>query len=280
MARITSRQNAIVAQFKRVARGEDAGLILLDGVHLVADALASGVVVQHALVESPHDIHSEVGRLARELDRRGVDLREAAPDVMAAASPVRSGSPIVALAARPGSSGSALAGASPLVVIACDVQDPGNLGAITRVAEAAGATGLVVAGQSADPFGWKALRGSMGSALRLPIATSATAAAAVADARARGLTIAATVPRSGVSMYDATLSVPLALLVGGEGAGLASAVIESADVRLSIPMTTPVESLNAAVATAVLLYEARRQRTLRRRAPHEEPHARVAHARS
>ena len=89
---------------------------------------------------------------------------------MDALSPVRSSSAIVALAERPRDRSTRVyAGAGPLVVIAVDVQDPGNLGAIVRVAEAAGATGVVAAGASADPFGWKALRGSMGSALRLPI---------------------------------------------------------------------------------------------------------------
>src|SRR5207247_2416630 len=101
--------------------------------------------------------------------------------VMDAASPVRSSSPIIALAKRSGLGSDVYAKTPPLVLIACGVQDPGNLGAITRVAEAAGATGLVAAGQCADPFGWKALRGSMGSAFRLPISTRATAEEAIAE---------------------------------------------------------------------------------------------------
>ena len=81
------------------------------------------------------------------------------------------------------------AGARSLVAIAVDVQDPGNLGAIVRVAEAAGGTGVVAAGASANPFGWKALRGSMGSGLRLPMAAGMDAGAAVADARTHGCRI-------------------------------------------------------------------------------------------
>ena len=107
-----------------------------------------------------------------------------------------------------------------LVVTAIDVQDPGNLGAIVRVAEAAGATGFVAAGGSANPFGWKALRGSMGSALRLPIASELGAEEAVAAARAHGCRVVATVPRDGRSLFDVDLTGPIAILVGGEGPGL------------------------------------------------------------
>ena len=88
------------------------------------------------------------------------------------------------------------------MLIACDVQDPGNLGAIVRVAEAAGASGLIAAGQCADPFSWKALRGSMGSALRLPIAIGDTADAATAEARRHGCRVVATLPRDGTPLFD------------------------------------------------------------------------------
>src|SRR5690242_9742046 len=107
----------------------------------------------------------------------------ASAKVMEAASPVRSTSPIIALANRNKLASDVYAARQPFVLIACDVQDPGNLGAITRVAEAAGASGLIAAGQSADPLGWKALRGSMGSALRLPMASRDTVDGAVAEAR-------------------------------------------------------------------------------------------------
>ena len=147
-----------------------------------------------------------------------------------------------------------------LVLIAIDVQDPGNLGAIVRVAEAAGATGLVAAGGSANPFGWKALRGSMGSAFRLPIASEISADEAVAEARRRGCRVIAAVPRDGRPVFGADLTGPIAVLIGGEGHGLSSAVTDAADDRITIPMQPPVESLNAAVTTALIVYEARRQR--------------------
>lgn len=182
---------------------------------------------------------------------------------MDAVSPVRSSSVIVGARRQTrGRPRHPFDSPAALVVVLCDVQDPGNVGAIVRVAEGAGASGVIVAGQSADPDGWKALRGSMGSALRLPIHHVAEVRDAVAAAATHhGAQVVATVPHGGALLFHAQLAGPTALLIGGEGAGLSPDIIERADVRVTIPMTAPVESLNAAVAAAVLLNEARRQRT-------------------
>ena len=98
------------------------------------------------------------------------------------------------------------------------MQDPGNVGAIVRVAEAGGGSGLVAAGGTANPLGWKALRGSMGSALRLPVAVEPATDQAVADARRHGCRLVAMVPRGGQPHGDSDLRGRVAILVGGEGA--------------------------------------------------------------
>jgi TrmH family RNA methyltransferase len=261
MKRITSRQNPLVARFRAAARGELPAL-LLDGAHLVDEALNAGTVIRAAVVRSDAIEDEAIEGLLRRLERADVELTAAPPAVMDAISPVRSSSPIVALADRPAADDDRVFGdSSPLVVLACDIQDPGNLGAIVRVAEAAGATGMVAAGQSADPFGWKALRGSMGSVLRLPIVRRPSIQHVIDAARERGCRIVATVPRNGRSLFDVDLRGPLAIAIGGEGPGLPAEAIEAADVEVSVPMQPPVESLNAAVTAALLLYEARRQRT-------------------
>lgn len=259
MFTISSRQNALVVRCRAIARGEDSARILLDGAHLVSEALASGLAIQQAIVSTAHAGDAEIAAIVHELERRQVEMVAARPPVMAAVSLLRSPSAVVAVAARPVASTDGRPSRQALLVLACDVQDPGNIGAIVRVAEAAGATGMVAAGQSADPFGSKALRGSMGSALRLPIAMRSTIDESVADARRQGCRIAAAVPRGGTLLYDADLRGPLAVLVGSEGSGLADAVIREADLQLTIPMQPPVESLNAAVTVAIILYEARRQ---------------------
>jgi TrmH family RNA methyltransferase len=264
-AQITSRQNPIVARYRAVAHGDVDDVLLLDGTHLVHDAIAAGLAIEHVAVDVNASRHGEIAVLMESLRAARVDAVTVTAPVMAALSPVRSSSPIVAIARRPsrhsGDLYAAPGGAAPLVVIACDIQDPGNLGAIVRVAEAGGASGVIAAGSSADPFGWKALRGSMGSVLRLPVCHVDDPAAAATDARQHRCRIVATVPRGGRSIFDVDLRSPLAVLVGGEGPGLPQDVIEAADERITIPMQTAVESLNAATTAALVVYEARRQRS-------------------
>jgi TrmH family RNA methyltransferase len=267
MRRITSRQNPLVARYRAAARGDADALLLLDGPHLVAEALDAGIRVREAAVGDAADDASHAPRradlraLIARLTEAGIDVIAASAAVMNVISPVRSASAIVALADRPSLNGAGMyAGGTPLVVVTVDVQDPGNLGAIVRVAEAGGATGVVAAGHSADPFGWKALRGSMGSALRVPVAVREDAVQALADARRYGCRVVATVPRGGRPLFEIDLTMPAAVLVGGEGPGLSAAIVDAADDCVTIPMQPPVESLNAAIAAALIVYEARRQR--------------------
>ena len=259
---ITSRQNPLVARFRDAAHGDAGDVMLLDGAHLVADAIAAELRIDLAAVTPASRERPEVQQLIAALADAGVSVATVAQPVMDAVSPVRSSSGIVALAGRPVFHAERMyAGATPLVAVAIDVQDPGNVGAIVRVAEAAGATGVVAAGASANPFGWKALRGSMGSALRLPTFAGTDPSSAVADARRRGCRIVATAPRDGTSVFALDLKGPTAVLIGGEGPGVPASLADAADERVTIPMQAPVESLNAAVTAAVILYEARRQRT-------------------
>jgi len=266
MPRISSRQNSIVAKYKNAAAGDDHSLMLLDGVHLVGEALSAKVPVTHVLVAAEFADRDDIRPLVESAARAGADVATATAPVMRAVSPVRSASPIVALAGRPHPGEASLYGRNPaLVLIACGVQDPGNLGAIARAVEAAGGSGLVATNGCADPFGWKALRGSMGSALRLPVDRVDDAESAVAEARARGCYIVATVPRDGRSHYEARLTGKLAVLIGGEGPGLPQSLIAAADERVTIPMEDGVESINAATTAAVIVYEARRQRANEKR---------------
>jgi TrmH family RNA methyltransferase len=263
--RITSRQNALVAQFRAIARGEHPGL-LLDGPHLVAEALTARVAVRLAMITADAQDRHDVGALVARVEQSGGEVLSVSAPVMAAVSPVRSSSVIVAIADRPPSSGERLYAGTPLVVVACDVQDPGNVGAMVRVVEAAGGTGLIAAGRCADPFSPKALRGSMGSALRLPIAV-ADVEGAVADVRRHLCRVLAAVPRGGGSIFDVDLTGPVAILIGGEGAGLSASLLATVDECFSIPMQPQVESLNAAITAALAAYEARRQRQAKLNAP-------------
>jgi TrmH family RNA methyltransferase len=255
---ITSRRHAIVQAFKLAARGE-RDRALLDGWHLLHDAVAAGLdVVTVAIAGRPPTPRDE--KLIERLMSRA-DVYSVTTSVMEAMSPVRTPTGVVALV-RPRAHAlhDLLRPAPALVIVAADVQDPGNVGAIVRAAEAGGATGTIFLGASANPWSWKALRAAMGSTLRLPVALPRGPHSTLDDLRAAGLTLMATVPRGGVLMHHSNLRGPVAVILGAEGRGLDEAMIRGADEQLSIPMHEPVESLNVAVTAALLVYEARRQR--------------------
>lgn len=261
MKQLSSRHHPLVATCRALARGGKGDTrLLLDGPHLVADASRAGLRF-HAVAATARLLDSAEGRelVARLRDQDAVV--EVSEVMMAAMSPVSSPSGILAIADRPSWTLPRLFDASPALLVAgLDIQEPGNVGAVVRTAEAFGAAGAIFCGASADPFGWKALRGSMGSSLRLPVVAGLDAGDLLDTARSLGVQLAAAVPRGGVRPADADLRQPCCFLLGGEGPGLAADVLAVADLRLSLPMRPPVESLNVAVAAALLLYEAARQR--------------------
>ena len=261
MRRISSRSNPLVTRFRDAARGRGSrGVILLDGEHLVQEALDSAITLETvAMAESIVDLHADglVDRLAR----AGAEVVRVPTTVMAAMSPVREPSGIVALAtAQPATLDDVVASTPPLVVVLNGIQDAGNVGAIIRAADGCGATGVIALEGTADPFGWKALRGAMGSTFRLPVAVRQPVAPAIECLTRHHVAIVATVPRQGTPLPEAQLRGPVAILLGGEGAGLPDDLVAAADVRVSIPMRPPVESFNVAITAALILYEAAKQR--------------------
>jgi TrmH family RNA methyltransferase len=264
MRTVSSRQNPIVRTFRALADQPDptGERVLLDGAHLVQEAQASGAVFEVlAVAASRLESPSDEGTLARALERADVEVIAADDKVFAALSPVKTPSGLAAIVRRRVSTPSMICGRpGALIVAAVDVQDPGNVGSLLRAAEAGGATGAFACGTSANPFSWKALRGSMGSALRLPVVAGMPADGVIACMRSAGVRIVAAVPRGGDSPDDIDWCGQVGLLLGGEGAGLDEAIVAHSDRRVTIPMAPAVESLNVAAAGAILIYAARRQR--------------------
>jgi TrmH family RNA methyltransferase len=265
MKTISSRHSATACAFRELATHPDPACVrlLLDGAHLVGDALAGGATLEVVVVSASHaQSDSDEGVLARRLDASGVEVLTAPDSVFAAVSPVRTPSGIVAIARRAASSARDICGQSNhWILAAIDVQDPGNVGSLLRAAEAAGMTGAFVGGASANPFSWKALRGSMGSALRLPVVNGIPTGSILQCLESSGVRTIAAVARGGLDPDEVDWRGSVALLLGGEGPGLPPDVIARCDTTTTIPMAAPVESLNVAVATGILAYAARRQRT-------------------
>lgn len=244
------------------AGGADQPL-LLDGWHLLEEAVDAGLAVDAVAIEAEPREPRQVSAL-QALVEAGAHVVGVTADVLQAMSPVRTPSGVVALARRPVPTVEAVLHARPaLVMVAVDLQDPGNLGALVRTAEALGGTGVVAAGASADPLGWKALRASMGSAFRLPVASAPDPGGLLSSMRDRGIQIVALAPTGGRPPSALDLCAETCLLLGGEGPGLRAELATAADATLTIPVSPRVESLNVTVAGALALYEAAAQRSRR-----------------
>lgn len=190
----------------------------------------------------------------------GVDYELTDERVFASMSDTQTPQGILSLIRMPSyTEGEVLEGEHPFLMVLCDIQDPGNLGTILRTAEGAGVTGLVLSAHTADLFNPKTIRSTMGSVYRMPFIYADIPDMLARLANRQVTTYAADL--SGSAMYDeADYTAGTAFLIGNEGNGLDPELVWAADVRIRIPMSGRVESLNAAVASAVLMYEVSRQR--------------------
>jgi TrmH family RNA methyltransferase len=259
---IHSRSNPLVKRLRALKeRGTADDLALLEGFTLVGEALRAGVAIVEAAASPRADAHPRGREVLSLLDARGVPVRRLDEGVLQSLSEAEASQGLLALARRPAFEEGALYRGRPLIVVAAGLQNPGNVGALLRAAEAAGATGAYLTAGTADPMGWKALRGAMGSALRLPHVRGLSLEEALARLRDHGVETVAAVAAGG-ERYDAVdLTRPTALLLGSEAQGLTPDVAAGADRRITIPMAGRAESLNVAVAAGVLLFEAARQRS-------------------
>ena len=257
---VRSRTNPRFRRFRQLKDHGSADLCLLEGPKLLEEALSAGVEIVEAAVSPRAETGDRAARLLAALAERRVPFCRMEASLIAALSEAETSQGLVALARRPTFDEESLFRGTPLIVVAVGIQDPGNLGGLLRTAEAAGATGACLTEGTADPLSWKSLRGSMGSALRLPHRRGLAVADAVALLRRRGVAIVATSATGGRSYVDADWRRPVALLLGNEGAGLSEPLLRQADAVVSIPLQGPVESLNVGVAAGLLLFEAARQR--------------------
>ena len=255
---VQSRQNARVKELRAaLRRGEltDSGLIALEGQHLVEEALRSGLHIATLFIRS-----GSVDLLNGLVLRAHTEIIELPADIFASAVTTESPQPIAALAEAPSLAlEELLAARQPLIVVSAGLQDPGNLGTIVRSAEAFAADGVVALPGTVSVWNSKALRASAGSAFRMPVVHASTREV-ISALHAYSIRSAATVVEGGTPAHLLDLTQPIALFIGNEGSGLPPELVAQCDQRITIPCPGPVESLNAATAASILLYEASRQR--------------------
>ena len=255
---ITSRRHALVEELRTIRDDRESPVLLLEGIRLVQEALQSGMELD-SLVWTPTDELEPIAASA--VSKRRYAVSES---VFEAISDVKSPQGILGIAKRPSWTWQDLTKRAPAPILVLDgVQDPGNLAAIVRTAEAAGAAGLVTTPGTAHLFSPKALRGAMGSTLRLPCLEHRPAEEIHRELRKTPYRILAASMKSetkpSVDYTAVDWRKPVALLLGQEGQGISSDWEGLVDSHLHIPMRPPVQSLNVAAAAAILLYEFVRQ---------------------
>ncbi|MBU6186885.1 MAG: RNA methyltransferase [Synechococcales bacterium] len=256
---LTSLQNPLVKHIRKLHRPQgrrQAHQCLLEGTHLVEVACQ----VNYPLITvccTPHwqSTHAPLFTL---LHQTGVRLEQVSPEVLSAMVTTVHPDGVVAIAHQ--RHPAALPIPFPQWGLALEtIQDPGNMGTLIRTAVATGVGAMWVSQDSVDIHHPKVLRASAGEWFRLPMEVCRDLSVQVQSCRRAGIQVIATIPTAPFTYWQVDFNQPTLILLGNEGEGLSSPLLDLADVRVSIPLQGGVESLNVSIAAALLLYEARRQ---------------------
>ena len=260
---LTSLQNPTVKQLRKLQQSKERkkqSVLLLEGTNLIEAACEVRYPLQTLCFTADWQMrHQQMCERAIALSAQ---VEPVSPEVLKSIASTVTPDGVVAIAPRRsvwGSDSGKPKDAASLGVILETLQDPGNLGTIIRTAAGVGSDGLWISDDSVDLGHPKVLRASAGQWFRLPMATVDIVAQAKA-LRANGVQIIATTATAKLDYWQLDLRSPTVFLMGNEGAGLSSELMACASETVKIPVMSDVESLNVAISTALLLYEARRQR--------------------
>jgi TrmH family RNA methyltransferase len=232
---------------------------VVEGAKILEVALAAGAPVEGVYRAPSDDGIGDLERVLTGARQRGVRIHRLRPGVMERISDTVTPQPVCAVVGFVDVDlAAALAG--DLLVVCAGLRDPGNLGAVLRSAAAAGAAGVVCAGETVDPYNAKVVRASAGALFDVPVVVDEDLPAVLEAIAGAGLRRLATVAHGGTDYAAVDLRRPTALVFGNEAAGLPEQVAGSVDAAVTIPMSGRAESLNVAAAAAVLCFEAVRQR--------------------
>ncbi|HET8782637.1 MAG TPA: RNA methyltransferase [Pyrinomonadaceae bacterium] len=263
---ITSRDNSLLRLARAVRDGKDTEYIFVEGLRLCEEALRSALEIEAVIVSAELLRKPRAAAAIEELDQAAHRSASVSEKLLESISYTKTPQGIVVLAKRPDSSEKRLAqtlDTKPLLVVLHQINNPVNVGAILRTAEAAGAGGVITTRNTSDPFSPKSLRGAMGSAFRLPIWSGPAYEEVIEWCRQRNIETLATDADAALSHTEYDWTQATALVLGQESTGLTVLETERASQVVSIPMHGAVESLNVSVAAGILLFEAARQRSNR-----------------
>jgi RNA methyltransferase, TrmH family len=241
-----------------------SGLLPVEGVKLAREALASGLPVVEAWLSSEKAERGAIRQMARELEARHLPVTYVTEQVFRFFSGTESPQGILLIVRPAAFQWESLMAHDVLLLVACEIQDPGNLGTILRSAEAFGVEAVAVTTGSVSTGSAKLMRSSAGALLRLPILSGHSAGELMTTLTDSGFRHLAAAGRGELDFRQACFLGKTALWVGNEGRGLPEALLTAAESRITIPLAATAESLNVAMAASIILCEAARQRTLSR----------------
>ena len=260
---ISSAANPLIKRMRLLAerkhrRREHA--FVVHGVQPVWQAVEAGADIEALIVAPDLLTRPETAAMVARQEERGTRVVRVSAPLFARLADRDGPSGLAAIvSAQPGSLPGLPVQPGSVFVALHEVGNPGNLGTIIRTASAAGGAGVILIGQTTDPYDPAAVRASMGAVFSVPVAHAASAEEFFGWAAGQGVGVAVTSARGTVSHWDSQLPRPGAILLGSEGAGLPAGLLARGDLHVRIPMTGTAESLNLAVAAGILLYEAWRQ---------------------
>jgi TrmH family RNA methyltransferase len=261
---VSSTQNSRLRAVRALRAGRDRAHLLLEGRRVVGEALDAGLPLQWLLAaEDALSADPELAALAARAREAGAELVPCAPALMREAGDLDSPADLLGWAERPDADAAAMLAAlqpGAWLLAAAGVQDPGNVGALARVAAGLGAAGFIAGTGSASPWHPRAVRGASGTCLRLPVAERADLLALAHAAQARGAAAwaadaAGEDARGVAAAWRAEGCPPALLILGEEGRGLPADLAGACARRVAVPLARGVESLNVATAAAVLGWE-------------------------
>jgi len=265
MLKITSRDNPRLKQAGRVRVGAVKNLIFVEGLRLAEEAIRSGLQIEEIFIGENFSKNERAKHFLDFISTRKILTLNVSETALASLADTKNSQGIVLIAKKPETGKFKIEaslkeiGQMPLVVLVHQINNPSNLGAILRTAEAVGAAGVILTKDSADVFSPKSLRSAMGAAFRLALWKDANFFEVLDWARRTGLISTAADVKAEKSYLETDWNAPRLLIFGSEARGLSEKETAEIDEILKIPMENHVESLNVAVSCGVILFEAKRR---------------------
>ncbi|MGI8638541.1 MAG: TrmH family RNA methyltransferase [Pyrinomonadaceae bacterium] len=266
MLKITSRDNQRIKFARKVGDGRVKDAIFVEGARLAEEVLRAELAISDVLFTENFGQTERGRQFLQKVESKTANFAEVSERIFNSLSDTKHSQGIIVIAAKP-ATGKNIIEANlqknrrqlPLFVLLHEINNPSNLGAILRTAEAVNVSGVILTENSADIFSPKALRGAMGASFRLPIWTNADFFSVLAWAKEKNFISVCADINAEKSYLEIDWKKPSLLIFGSEAHGLSAEERERIDESLIIPMENSVESLNLAVSCGVILFEAKRQ---------------------